>query len=93
MKTTNDKMYSKIKGILATYGESNTASIFSEYIDSLDQNLNITNYIIMITHNSLYLMDEKFQKNQIRRNELKNLRQIIMIKTNPCIFALSFGNI
>jgi hypothetical protein len=29
-------MYTKVKGILATYGESNTASIFSEYIDSLD---------------------------------------------------------
>jgi hypothetical protein len=88
-KSTNEKMYDQVMKVLRTQGESGTTSVFSEHIQSFNSDLKVTEYIILVTHRSLYLMDKKC--NSKVRHDLSKLRQIVMIKTNPCIFALSFG--
>lgn len=89
MKPANDKMYKPVKKVLESYKEGNATAIFSEYIQSFQPDLKATEYILVITWKSLFLIDKKFKAKQ--HCELQKLRQIIMIKTNPCIFALSFG--
>ena len=90
-KPTNDSMYKPIMKLLNTYGESGNTAVFSEYIQSFNPELKVTEYILLINHKSLYLLDKKGVNKH--RHDLPKLRQIIMIKTNPCIFALSFGGL
>ena len=44
--------------------------------------------IIMVNAVSLYLIDRR--GNLKTRIELKNLREIILVKSSPCFFALAF---
>jgi len=90
-KPTNDRLYKPIFKLLSTFGESGNTSVFSEYIQSFNPELKVTEFILLINHKSLYLIDKKGVSKG--RHDLLKLRQIIMIKTNPCIFALSFGGI
>ena len=46
--------------------------------------------IIMITTNSIYILD-RFS-NLKTRYEIKDLFEIILVKANPCFFALSFSH-
>ena len=53
-------------------------------------NFNVTEMIIFITSQSIYLMDTKC--NLKSRTDIKDLREIILVKANPCFFALSYSN-
>jgi len=46
--------------------------------------------VILITNQSIYLLDRKC--NLKSRHEIKELAEIILVKANPSIFALSFYN-
>jgi hypothetical protein len=45
---------------------------------------------ILITSSALYLLD--LRCNLKTRIEIKDLREVILVKSNPCFFALSFKN-
>ena len=44
--------------------------------------------IVLVTSSALYLLDRRC--NLKTRIDIKDLRKIILVKTNPCFFALSF---
>jgi hypothetical protein len=78
--------------MLDSRGEGLVTSVFSERIQSFNPELEPTELLILITNRSLFLMDKKNAFCQ-KRQELTKLRSIIMIRSNPCIFALSFGGL
>jgi hypothetical protein len=58
-KPTNESMYKLIMKLLNNNGESGTTTVFSEYIQSFNPELKVTEYILLINHKSLYLLDKK----------------------------------
>ena len=64
--------------------------MFSEIVQMYNSSFTVTEMIILITSQSIYLMDRKC--NLKSRSEIKDLREIILVKANPCFFALSFTN-
>ena len=51
-------------------------------------NLSVTEMIILITSHSIYVIDRRC--NLKSRYNIDDLSEIILVKANPCFFALSF---
>lgn len=58
-KPTNDRLYKPILKLLSTFGESGNTSVFSENIQSFNPELKVTEFILLVNHKSLYLIDKK----------------------------------
>ena len=52
--------------------------------------LSVTEMIILVTSQSIYMLDTRC--NLKSRHSIEDLSEIILIKSNPCFFALSFVN-
>jgi len=74
---------------LHQYYEDNQLAVFSEILHQYNSKFNMTEMIILITSSSLYLLDRKC--NIKSRVDLADLREIILVKANACMFALSFA--
>ena len=64
--------------------------MFSEIVHAYKPSFQTDEMVILITSQSIYLLDTKC--NLKTRYELKELAEIILVKANPSIFALSFFN-
>ena len=51
-------------------------------------NLSVTEMVILITAQSIYVLDRRC--NLKSRYNIDDLSEIILVKANPCFFALSF---
>lgn len=94
-KVNNEKYYNTVRKELEEWGEAGFTTVFSEIIQSFTPDLEVSQFIILITPKSLFLLDVKSAKiikkeKKPAKYELRKLNSIIMISTNPCIFSLSF---
>ena len=64
-------------------------AVFSEVVHKYDPSLNVTEMIILISSLSIYLLDRR--GNLKVRYSITDLKEIILVKANPCFFALSFS--
>ena len=87
-KPENTRLYNLVQAILRQYYEENQIAIFSEIVQMYDPKMEVTEMIILVTAQSIYMLDN--QCNLKTRRELKDLAEIIQVKANPCFFALSF---
>lgn len=70
------------------YYEDNQLAVFSEIVQKYNPKLQVSEHIICVTSQAIYLLDLK--SNLEVRIEIRDLSEIILIKKNPCIFALVF---
>lgn len=89
-KSDNNRFYKQVQKVLHQYYEDNQLAVFSEIVQMYNANFNVTEMIIFITSQSIYLMDTKC--NLKSRTDIIDLREIILVKANPCFFALSYSN-
>lgn len=74
--------------ILHQYYEDGQLAVFSEIIHSYKPNFATDEMVILITTQAIYILDRKC--NLKTRYELRELREIILVKASPSVFALSF---
>ena len=53
-----------------------------------DYEFNITEMVLLITAKTIYVLDRNGEMKT--RYSLEDLMEVIMVKSNPCFFALSF---
>ena len=62
--------------------------MFSEIVQMYTADLSVTEMIILVTSQSIYMLDSRC--NLKSRYSIEDLCEIILVKQNPCFFALSF---
>ena len=87
----NKRFYKQVQKILHQYYEDNQLSVFSEIVQKYNPKLEVTEMIILVTSSAIYILDRRC--NLKRRIEIKQLTEIILNKSNPCILGLSFNSV
>ena len=64
-------------------------AVFSELVQKYDAAFSSSELIILITSEMLYLIDTKCHLKH--RQRLSDLYEIVLLKANPCFFALDFS--
>ena len=76
--------------ILHQYYEEGQLAVFSEIVHMYKPSFELEEMVILVTSSAIYLLDRRC--NLKTRYELKDLSEIILVKANPSIFALSFSS-
>ena len=87
-KSDNERGYQNVQKILHNYYEQNQRVVFSEVVQKTNPRYKVTEHVICVTANAIYLLDLKCKLEE--RKLISDLKQIILIKKRPNIFALIF---
>lgn len=87
-KRDSGEAFYKVEKELVKFDDHKCANIFSERVQKFNTSLHVTECCILVTNESVYLFDNKI--NFMSRHSVRDCVQIILIKTNPCVFVLCF---